>query len=156
MHGEPYLTTKASVGDDKEQTALKLNRSLSYVQQMTEGPAKDRYSRFMQLYYAVPDAGAEIYYADFSRRHSARMARATGKAPDHEQLTDESAIIEELFAHFSAVNLATRNGQHGTVIRESTKLIHLFGDLITLARRQIGSAEGEYEAGESRRLSARG
>lgn len=139
MADAPYLTTKAAVGDDVQTTALRLNKSPSYIQQMTEGPEKDRYSRFIQLYLSVSDGGAEIFFKDFERRHYERMGRKVERQPE------QSEVMEEYFRRQSALNDAAYKQDDEAIVKEGGRLIHTVGDLIAMARSRIAQLDEESE-----------
>lgn len=143
---EPYLTTKAAVGDDVKGTADRLAKHKSLIQQMTEGPEKDRYSRFVQLYYAVPDAGAELYFKDFERRHLERMTGGQARHPD------EAKVMEEVYRRESTLNTAAFEKNDEVIIKEGTKLLGAIGELMALARARLGQQEDEGGADGSRPL----
>jgi hypothetical protein len=136
MADQPHLVTKAAVGDDTKGVAEKLVKSVSTVQQMTEKPEKDRYSRFLQLYYATSDAGAEIFFADFKRRHMERMGRTIER---HE---DEAETLEKVFRQEAKFNTAAHNGDDRQIVREGSKLTHSVGDMMAISRKRLGQEEG--------------
>ena len=136
---EPYLVTKAAIHGDRDGVKLRLNKFSSYVDQMAENPEKDRYSRFLALYYAVPDAGAEVYYSDFQRRHFARMAGKVSRP------ADVAKLMQEINDQMGALNSAGWGGDFEAVVREGTTLLHVLGDLIGQARRCANEEESVSE-----------
>jgi hypothetical protein len=148
MLDEPYLTTKAAIGADEKRVQERLGTYSSYVRQMLEGPKKDRYTRFLLLYHAVSDAGAEIYFSDFQRRHFERMAGSK------ERPKDETTIIEDVLQLTADFNSAAYNKDDAQIIKKGSRLINAIGDLMALARKQGASyAENAYD--ESQTVAAR-
>jgi hypothetical protein len=147
FNDEAYLTTKAAVGNDTKGTAERLGKHKSLVQQMTEGPEKDRYSRFLQLYHAVPPAGAELFFRDFERRHLERMTES------HARLPEESEIMREIYSRESTLNIAVSEKKDEAILKEGIRLLNAVGELMALARARIGQNEDEIKTEGSRPLS---
>jgi hypothetical protein len=133
---EPHLVTKAAIGGDTGRVQERLGRFSSYVYQMMDDPEKDRYTRFLALYYAVKDGGALIYFEDFQRRHFERMA-ATEEKNDGVQGTMDRVIQAQ-----AAFSMAVNNGNDQLIVREGSKLTHAIGEMMAISQKRLQQASG--------------
>jgi hypothetical protein len=142
---EPCLITKAATQLDVKGTASRLNRKPTYIYRMGDDPEEDRYGRFLQLYYAVPDAGAEIFFQDFVLRHKERMLREKSAA----EVGPAEGIGDFMRASakfFSA--LVNRDGDQ--ITKEGNKLLQVLGTLMSFGRKlQNGEAGRKSRAIET-------
>ncbi len=144
---EPRDVTKAAVLLDAKGTAEKLNKTLSYIYAIGDKAEIDRYGRFLQLYHAVSDEGAELFYQDFTARHKRRMLQS--------KLVTDVKIEEAIgdFLNASAKFLSAIFRRSGSrIVKEGNKLLQVLATLMSFGRKLQDGEEEELE--ESRRDAA--
>ncbi|HEX8653079.1 MAG TPA: hypothetical protein VF708_19840 [Pyrinomonadaceae bacterium] len=115
---------------------------------MGDNPEEDRYTRFLQLYYAVPDDGAELYFQDFLSRHEARMAPAKAVRFGAAEAVDD--FLRAAGRFISA--LYRREGEQ--VVKEGNKVLQILGSLIAFGRALQSDQEDEGEGSRRKRSDA--
>lgn len=138
MSTSPHLATNAALKGIADQIAERLGLHRSGIYAMGEDPAKDRYSRFIQLYTTTADVDfeqSEVWHQDFTVRRAALLHKRQGKPvqerkvlasfnessmevvngylsdkPDHEKLMD-IARAEDALRELSAQIM--RRGEQG-------------------------------------------
>lgn len=93
---EPIDVTEAAVEKDVKGTANRLGVNKSWIYRMMSEAEHDAYTRFLQLYLAVPSKGQDLYYNDFSARHFANKHRdALKSVPWDEAVADAMREVGE-------------------------------------------------------------
>ncbi|HEX8746844.1 MAG TPA: hypothetical protein VF717_06555 [Pyrinomonadaceae bacterium] len=145
---EPRAISKAAALLDAKGTAERLGKSLGYVYSMGDNADDDRYTRFLQFYHAVPDAGAELLFRDFIQRHKQRMLKTK---PDNEEGIHKT--VEDFVATAGRFISALFRRCGSQIVKEGNKLLQMLGTLMSFGRK-LQEEEGTADGGGSLRDAA--
>lgn len=129
-----------AVNGEAKEVALKLGKNLSTIYKMMENPESCRYTKFLQLYYALPPAGQALLTEDFLSRH-----RANKHALTLAGLSWEDAIGDVVTESAKAITAAVNN-------KSRAELIQAVGDSVRSLRQllDISQATENAEMGKTR------
>jgi hypothetical protein len=126
---EPNQIIELAINGQTKEVALKLGKSVSYLYKMEQEAESCRYTRLLQLYYALPVEGQALLFEDFRSRHRANqhahVLRGTDWADAIGDVAKETA---------EAICAAVKNKNRKEVVREATDAIRSLQYLLELAR----------------------
>lgn len=136
---EPHLVSHAArrLNIGRVAIGLKIDEGSAY---NLKDPKKDPYTRFLQEYYTYTDAGKEIIFADFARRHHAEMEQT--KASNSPAWNNDIGRFWRTAGNILKA-LLERDGL--ALVKEGSKMLQMAGELITYGRQLLKEKEEEAE-----------